>query len=124
MKLKAGDIIVIVCVLSLSLVLLVNSFVFKGEEGDYVYIRRDGNISEYPLDKDMVLTVQNNGVTLEIELNSYEVGVVSADCPDKLCERSHKISRVGETIVCLPARIVIGISEDERSAYEADGIVG
>lgn len=122
MKLKSGDIIVTVTVLVTALVLLINSFAY--DMGDRFYVKCDGNVSEYPLDKDRTVTLQNNGITLVLEVKENSVSVTDADCPDRLCERAHGISRIGETIVCLPARVVIGISEGERSAYEADGIVG
>ena len=124
MKLKPGDVIVIIAVLVLSLVLLTGNFVFKGKSGDCFYVKCNGEITEYPLDKDRTITIQNNGITLVLEVKENSVSVTDADCPDRLCERAHGISRIGETIVCLPARVVIGISEGERSAYEADGIVG
>jgi hypothetical protein len=36
-----------------------------------------------------------------------------ADCPDKLCEKTGKISKNGETIVCLPHRVVVEIQGGE-----------
>ena len=36
-----------------------------------------------------------------------------ADCPDKLCEKTGKISKNGETIVRLPHRVVVEIQGGE-----------
>ena len=43
-------------------------------------------------------------------------------CPDKICLRSDYISKIGETVVCLPHKVVIEIKgkaniEDEEQTY-------
>ena len=35
-----------------------------------------------------------------------------ADCPDKVCVKTGKIKKPGQTIVCLPHRTVIEITGD------------
>ena len=35
--------------------------------------------------------------------------MTDADCPDKLCVKTGRISKTGETIVCLPHRVVVEI---------------
>ena len=45
-----------------------------------------------------------------------------ANCPDKICEGHNKISYKGETIVCLPHKVVIEIVADEAT-YELDAVV-
>ena len=62
----------------------------------------------------------NDNITKKIE-TKYGTNVVSvkdkavfvsnADCPDKICVKHREISRVGETIVCLPHKLVVEISE-------------
>ena len=37
--------------------------------------------------------------------------IKEADCPDKLCVNQGKISKEGETIICLPHRVVVEIIE-------------
>ena len=45
-----------------------------------------------------------------------------ANCPDKICEGHQKISYKGETIVCLPHKVVIEIVTDD-SENELDVVV-
>ncbi|MCH5351499.1 MAG: NusG domain II-containing protein [Clostridiales bacterium] len=60
------------------------------------------------------LSISDNAVielehlTVHIELG--KVWVTDSDCPDKICEHTGKISRAGESIVCLPYGIVITIN--------------
>lgn len=44
-----------------------------------------------------------------IELGQDNVRVIEADCPDKIDVKQGWISGIGETIVCLPNRMVIEI---------------
>ena len=46
-----------------------------------------------------------------IEIKDGEVSVKEADCPDKICVNHKKISNVGESIICLPHKLVIEIRE-------------
>jgi len=50
-----------------------------------------------------------------IEIGDEEVRIIEADCPDKIDVKQGYISKIGETIVCLPNRLVVeikGISND------------
>ena len=53
----------------------------------------------------------------KVVINDGKVSMTEADCPDELCVKTGKISRVGETIVCLPHRVVVEIkgSQDDDS---------
>lgn len=49
-----------------------------------------------------------------IELGDEEVRVIEADCPDKIDVKQGHIHRIGETIVCLPNRLVIEIKGEQK----------
>ena len=42
-----------------------------------------------------------------------------ANCPDQLCIHQGRISRRGETIVCLPNRVVVKVTEAKPSDFDA-----
>ena len=48
------------------------------------------------------------------------VAVVAADCPDGVCVSQGKISRPGQSIVCLPHHLVVRVQGAEEA--EVDGI--
>ena len=54
--------------------------------------------------------------TLVIE--NGKADMISADCPDKLCVKQHAISSNGETIVCLPNKVVVEIEDGESSQFD------
>ena len=49
----------------------------------------------------------NNGYTLTVDSADGWVDVTHADCPTQDCVHTGQISRAGQSIVCLPSRIVI-----------------
>lgn len=50
-----------------------------------------------------------------IELGDEEVRVIDADCPDQIDVKQGYISRIGETIVCLPNRMVVEIKGMDKN---------
>ena len=112
---------VIVIVVAATGLLLLN--IFK-TEGSFAVIKIDGIETErYPLsiNTEVVIETGDNGRnTLVIEDN--KAFMKDANCPDKICEGHSKISYKGETIVCLPHKVVIEIVADETT-NELDAVV-
>ena len=76
-----------------------------GKKGAAVTITEDGKTQEYPLGENRTITLRSLTVVIE----NGEAYVINPDCPDKICEHSGRISRVNQSIVCLPAGVVVGI---------------
>lgn len=118
-----NDIILAVIVIAVAAtgVLLLN--IFK-TEGEFAVVKIDGKETErYPLsvNTEVVIETENNGKnTLVIEDN--KAFMKDANCPDKICEGHNKISYKGETIVCLPHKVVIEIITDD-SENELDVVI-
>ncbi len=47
-----------------------------------------------------------------------------ADCPDKVCVGMRRISKSGETIVCLPHKLVIAIVNADPDSSVPDAVTG
>ncbi len=43
----------------------------------------------------------------------------SASCPDGICVRHHPISKDGESIICLPNRVVVTVHSGEKGDVDA-----
>lgn len=118
-RLKRDIILVLSMVIIAAAAFLIINFAVK-KDGSYAVIKVDGNV---------IKTLDFNSGETTIEVNGYQGGVnkvvindgkvsmTEADCPDELCVKTGKISRVGETIVCLPHRVVVEIkgSQDDDS---------
>lgn len=118
-RLKRDIILVLSMVIIAAAAFLIINFAVK-KDGSYAVIKVDGSV---------IKTLDLNSGETTIEVNGYQGGVnkvvindgkvsmTEADCPDELCVKTGKISRVGETIVCLPHRVVVEIkgSPDDDS---------
>jgi len=89
-------------------------FAIAPKQGESAEIYIDGKLfRSVPLSKNAVIELDH----LKVIVSRGKVHVEHADCPDKLCEKRGSISRSGESIVCLPNRIVIKITgKDEVEA--------
>lgn len=68
-------------------------------------------------------TVTHNGYTLHITVDGSGVRVTDSDCPTQDCVHTGTITRAGQSIVCLPAQVVVHL-EGAASADAPDVIVG
>ena len=118
-----NDIILAVIVIAVAAVGLLLLNVFK-TEGSFAVVKIDGKeTARYPLsvNTEVVIETGDNGKnTLVIEDN--KAFMKDANCPDKICEGHSKISYKGETIVCLPHKVVIEIVAED-SENELDVVI-
>lgn len=68
-------------------------------------------------------TIQANGYTLKIILTDTEVWVEESDCPTQDCVHTGHISRSGQSIVCLPARVTVRLMGGTGEA-DVDAVIG
>ena len=90
--------------------------------GGVLIITVDGQTAgTYPLDQDRIIEI---GTTNVCEIKNKEAYMQSADCPDHICMRSDPISEAGESIVCLPNRVVLKVaaSPDQPSDRAVDAV--
>ena len=69
-------------------------------------------------------TVESSGCTLHIHLTETEVWVASSDCPTQDCVRTGHISRGGQSIVCLPARVIVTLEGGPAADGGVDAVIG
>ena len=79
--------------------------------GEYAVVELDGKeIARYPLNEDTVAEIKTeDGHVNTLVIESGSANVISADCPDKLCVKQRPIKMAGESIICLPHKLVIRI---------------
>lgn len=92
-----------------------------GEAGGWAVVLEDGReTGRYPLWEDR--TVTTGGLEYNVlRISQGTASVTEANCPDRLCVKAGAASRTGETIVCLPHRLVVRI---EGGGPEFDGRLG
>ncbi len=95
----------------------------KSKNGYIADIYQDGNLTmsislaDETETRTLLLRAGNGGKN-EIEIRPGSIGVISADCPDKICVRQGFISDSRLPVTCLPNRLVIQLrpADDDSSA--------
>ena len=105
--------VLFIAVLLLIVVLAGAAFFFLRGEGDSVTVSVDGkHYGTYPLHADLTLSIRTGEEGDQENLLVIRDGhayVESATCPDGICAAHKPISREGDSIVCLPHRVVITV---------------
>lgn len=108
---KKGDFFLAAFVLALSIGLFVMQFL--SSSGSHVTITVDNKpYQTVPLSRNQTIVVEQNGHKNIILIENNTVRITEADCPDGLCVGQGAISRAGQSIVCLPARVAVIIEGD------------
>ncbi len=96
-----------------------------GRGGKTVVVRVDGKVvGEYALSQNR--TVQIDGIDGQniLIIEDGQAKMQDADCPDKLCVHQGDIRMNGQSIICLPHKVVAEITDITSSAdTDADIIV-
>ena len=116
---KKGDIILILLILLVAGSAFGIYRAFTGSGGGEAVVYVDGEEEgRYSLNEDQ--TIEINGGTNTLVIENGSASMEKADCPDQVCVHHRGISRDGESIICLPNRVVISVDSTEQS--DLDGI--
>ena len=110
--LRKNDIILIASILLVAIIGGILLFLCRGE-GNKVEVTVDGKLyGTYSLSQDMtedIILGDDEAVYNRLVIKDGKAYVESASCPDKICASHRPIHREGESIVCLPNRVVITV---------------
>lgn len=115
--LKAGDVAVILIILLITAGALGVRF-FSAEEPAFVTLVSEGGTEVYSLKEDRTVTVESNGITLCLVIEDESARITSSDCPSKVCVNTGGITKAGEMIACIPARVLVKITGEEKNDYD------
>ena len=89
--------------------------------GAKVVIESGGELfASYSLfeDTDIIVPAPSSKVYNEVVIKGGEVYVSEASCKNRICVKRGHISKAGESIVCLPNRLVVRIENSEGGGYD------
>ncbi len=95
----------------------------KSPDGTVAVIERDGEVVlrqelaalEEPLE---TVVTGENGLSVTVVISQDGAAVTAADCPDRVCVRTGKLTRAGESALCLPAKISLRL--EGKAAADAE----
>lgn len=124
LKKRKKDLIFIFSILIFAVFLLLIQRVYGNAQGeaDMVKITVDQKLyGTYDLNKNQTITIQNDLGINTIQIQNKDVWIEEADCPDGYCKEQGHISKNKQTIVCLPHKLVVEISDDSEKS-ESDSV--
>ena len=117
LKIRKNDIFLIASVIILCLIIAVIPFFFSSD-GSSVLIYLDGELyAEKSLNENSVTDIDG---LMQVVIENGKAYVKNSVCPNGACEHSAPVSSSGESIICLPNKIMIKISGET----EMDAISG
>jgi hypothetical protein len=125
MRFIRNDIILIVSLLLVAALGMLYLFKFRSA-GDTVRVTVDGKLYKtYSLSQDItedIITGENGEYLNRLVIKDGKAYIERATCPDGICVDHSPIFRDGESIVCLPQRVVVTVITN-NSADSPDVIV-
>ena len=117
---KKWDIIIIIVLICLSFIpeLIFGVMMGKNYNGTYAEITLDGKpykkilLSEHRGEEQIDVKTKY-GYNI-IEIKDQSIGIIDADCPDKICIKSGFISKPGQLSVCLPHKLMVEIKSNDN----------
>jgi len=102
---KKGDVVLIISVLLVALCSFIAIFFVK-KEGKTIVVKENNKIVyEGSIIEDKTINLDGNTVVIE----KSAVYMKNATCKNQICVHHKKISSKGETIVCLPHKVIVEI---------------
>ncbi len=111
MKRLRNDIILILVIVIVALVTAFFYFSLRAEGNNVLVIKNGETIAVYPLDENMTMPITDGNNTNILVIENGKAYISQASCPDKICVNHRPVSKTGDTIVCLPAKLVIEIGK-------------
>ena len=106
-------IIAVLMVLSFLPEIILGASVGKGLNNTYAEITVAGKLYKtVPLSAhtgEDIIGINTKWGTNIVQVKDNKIGIIDADCPDKVCMNPAYIEKAGESLVCLPHKVMIEI---------------
>ena len=108
------DIVLVVVILFVSVVMLVFAKV-TGDDGAFVTVTLDGKtVGSYPISVDYKTEIVTKNGKNVLVIKDGKAEITFADCPDGICSAHIPISKNGESIICLPHKLAVSITDGKE----------
>lgn len=112
---KKLDFVIIGVLMILSFLpeIILGASIGKGYNNTYAEITVDGKmyktvaLSEHSGEEIFEIKT-DDGINI-IKIKDNKIGIIEADCPDQVCMNPEYIEKAGESLVCLPHKVMIQI---------------
>ena len=115
-KKRRLDIIILIVLIVIAIGSWIAVTVLFDVNGDYVEVIVDNHVQKViSLNDDGEYQVDDGEYSNIITIKNREVYMKSSDCPDQIC-----VKKQGESIICLPHKLVIRIASEEYPEVDSN----
>ena len=119
MKKRKNDIFLILAIGLFAALIWFGTYLTRSEGGS-VRVTINGELyGEYSLLKDEEIRIGDDQKYNLLEIKDGKAAVIQASCPDKICVHQGEIQYNGQSIICLPNKVVVEVVGGEQSDYDA-----
>ncbi|MBQ3797334.1 MAG: NusG domain II-containing protein [Butyrivibrio sp.] len=111
------DDMILIGVLLAGVAVILCALLLANRNGEYAVVSVDGvEVASFPLNSDTVYEIEGyNGGHNTLIIKDGKAHLEDSSCPDHLCEHMGRIDREGQSIICLPNRVVVEIQESGKN---------
>jgi hypothetical protein len=114
---KTRNDVIFIAVLLAFVVIVGSLYVFTRKDGNTVTVTVDGKFfGEYSLNEDRIVEIRVGECFNLLLIEGGKARVAKASCPDGVCAMVHSISHDGESIICLPNRVIVTVTLADEDA--------
>ena len=123
-NMKKQDIIFITGIFLIGILLFAGYHLWYHTPGSMVEITIDGTVYQtLALEKDTTIEIPTDAGSNILKIHNGIADMTNADCPDKLCVNQKPVSHTGETLVCLPHKVIVKVTNGaDRTETVPDGV--
>ena len=89
-------------------------------DGGTAVVTIDGEeYAQFPLDETIVEKIElSDGSYNVLEIKDGKADITEASCPDGICVDHRKVSKINQTIVCLPNKVIVTIQDGAEAEVD------
>lgn len=116
---KRKDFILFAILFTVCVLIFVCMFLMK-KDGNRIIVEQNGEvIMELSLEDDGTYVIEDDGFRNELIIEEGVAYMKSANCRDLVCVHHGAISKVNETITCLPHKLIVYVAGEDISEVDA-----
>lgn len=116
-----NDIILICSVIVFTLIILVAITLINKTGSEVIIEQNSKQVAVLDLNKDQEYNLYNGDkICNTVVIKNGEAYMIYTDCKDKICVNHNKISKNNESIICLPNKIIVTVTNSNNN--EVDGV--
>lgn len=114
---KFKDLLLLLGILVIAFLGAIRVQILSVKEAERIQVSVDGQVfGVYSLHKDQEIKINDTNYLI---IKDGVADMIEADCPDQICVNQKAISKTGETIVCLPNKVIVDVKGVESGELDA-----